>query len=145
VIVGTHEALNMLLAELDLLALLRGGRAGIKQRESQKRRKQRPREPPTGGHRVSVSNERHCMVLHLDILLHPTIFGCLKGAALTGPARSKRPRPTVMQATGRDLPSLPHGHGSAYGRREFLANGRGPADPTRGKLSRTSVDRHHAG
>jgi hypothetical protein len=73
----------MLLGELDLLdllhlrrllRLLRSGRAVIKQSESQKCRKQRTQEPPTRGHRVSVSNERHCMVLHLDTLLHPTIL-----------------------------------------------------------------------
>jgi hypothetical protein len=34
VIVGGHETLNVLLGELDLLHLLRSGRAGIKQSES---------------------------------------------------------------------------------------------------------------
>ena len=34
---GSHEALNMLLGELDLIHLLRNGRAGTKQSESQKR------------------------------------------------------------------------------------------------------------
>src|SRR5262249_45599721 len=46
VLVGAHEALNMLLGELDLLALLPRGRAGVKQGESQKRGEQRPGDPP---------------------------------------------------------------------------------------------------
>jgi hypothetical protein len=37
----------MLLGELDLLHLLRSGRAGIKQSESQKRQKQRTQKSPT--------------------------------------------------------------------------------------------------
>src|SRR2546430_17459133 len=52
--------------ELDLLHLLRSGRAGIKQSESQKRGEQPTQKPPTRGHRISVSNERHGLVLHLD-------------------------------------------------------------------------------
>src|SRR5262245_40482220 len=36
VLIGGHNALNMLLGELDLLDLLRNGRAGIEQSESQK-------------------------------------------------------------------------------------------------------------
>src|SRR5260370_41944889 len=55
----------MLLGELDLVHLLRSGRAGIKQSESQKRRQQHSQEAPTRGYRVPVSNERHGMVLHL--------------------------------------------------------------------------------
>jgi hypothetical protein len=43
---GGHEALNMLLGELDLLHLLRSGRAGIKQSESEKRREQHAQRPP---------------------------------------------------------------------------------------------------
>jgi len=58
----------MLLGELDLLHLLRSGRAGIKQSESQKRRKQRTQKPPT------ISNERHGVVLRLDPRLHSTIL-----------------------------------------------------------------------
>jgi hypothetical protein len=57
----------MLFSELDLLHLLRSGRAGIKQSESQKRREQYTQKASTGGHGVSLSNERH--VLHLDTLL----------------------------------------------------------------------------
>src|SRR5437899_11448577 len=57
----------MLLGELDLLALLRGGRAGIKQGESQERREQRTQKVPT------ISNERHDVVLRLDHRLHSTI------------------------------------------------------------------------
>src|SRR5260370_2688591 len=55
----------MLLGEVDLVHLLRSGRAGIKQSESQKRRQQHSQEAPTRGYRVPVSNERHGMVLHL--------------------------------------------------------------------------------
>src|SRR5258708_37348882 len=55
----------MLLGELDLVHLLRSGRAGIKQSEIQKRRQQHSQEAPTRGYRVPVSNERHGMVLHL--------------------------------------------------------------------------------
>src|SRR5215831_349704 len=40
VLVGAHEALNLLLRELDLFYLLRGGRAGMKRSESQNRREQ---------------------------------------------------------------------------------------------------------
>src|SRR5207245_11185328 len=64
VLVGGHEALNMLLGELDLLRLLRNGRAVIKQSESQKRREQRTQKVPT------ISNERHDVVLRLDDRLH---------------------------------------------------------------------------
>src|SRR5262249_48930012 len=64
VIVGGHEALNMLLGELDLLYLLRNGRAGIEQSESQKRGEQRTQKASTRGHGVSFSNERHGLVLH---------------------------------------------------------------------------------
>src|SRR5262249_11063172 len=69
VLVGGHEALNMLFSELDLLHLLRSARAGTKQSESQKRREPQTQKPPTRGHHVSVSNERHGMVLLLDRLL----------------------------------------------------------------------------
>src|SRR5262249_54327291 len=48
-----HDTLNMLLGELDLLRLLRSGRAGIKQSESQKRRERRTQNSPT------ILNERH--------------------------------------------------------------------------------------
>src|SRR5262249_17699948 len=61
VLVGGHEALNLLLGELDLLHLLRSGRAVIKQSESQKCREQQTQKTPTPGHRVPVSNERHGM------------------------------------------------------------------------------------
>src|SRR5262245_48111848 len=40
VLVGAHEALNLLLRELDLFYLLRGGRAGMKRSQSQNRREQ---------------------------------------------------------------------------------------------------------
>src|SRR5512133_2059759 len=43
---GGHEALNMLLGELDLVHFLRSDGAGIKQSESQKRREQRTPKPP---------------------------------------------------------------------------------------------------
>src|SRR5262249_38679373 len=56
---GGHEALNMLLGELDLLYLLRNGRAGMKQSESQKRGEQRTEKASARGHGVSLSNERH--------------------------------------------------------------------------------------
>ena len=65
----------MLLGELNLLHLLRGGRAGIKQSESQKRREQHSQKPPTRGYRISVSNEQRGMVLHLDTSLAPYNFG----------------------------------------------------------------------
>jgi hypothetical protein len=51
VLVGGHEALNMLVGQFDLFHLLRSGRAGNKQRESQKRREQRSQKAPT------ISNE----------------------------------------------------------------------------------------
>src|SRR2546430_11297609 len=60
VLMGGHDPLNVLLGELDLLRLLRSGRAGIKQSESQKRREQRTQKPPT------ISNDRHAMLLRLD-------------------------------------------------------------------------------
>src|SRR5262245_56547001 len=66
---GGHEALNMLLGELDLLYLLRNGRAGMKQSESQKRGEQRTQKASTREHGVSLSNERHGLVLHLDTSL----------------------------------------------------------------------------
>src|SRR5215471_14154902 len=69
-----HEALNVLLSELDLLHLLRNGRAGIKKSENQKCGEQYTKKPLTHAHRVSVSNERHGMVLHLDIA-SPHNFG----------------------------------------------------------------------
>src|SRR5262245_61245266 len=69
VLVGGHEALNMLVGEFDLLQLLRSGRAWTKQSKSQKHRGQQAQKPPTRGHHVSVSNERHGMVLHLDTSL----------------------------------------------------------------------------
>jgi hypothetical protein len=56
----------MLLGELDLLYLLRNGRAGMKQSESQKRGEQRTEKASTRGHGVSLSNERHGLVLYLD-------------------------------------------------------------------------------
>src|SRR5262249_14086359 len=56
----------MLLGELDLLHLLRSGRAGNKQNGNQKRREPHTQKRPTRGHRVSDANERHGMVLHLD-------------------------------------------------------------------------------
>jgi hypothetical protein len=59
----------MLFSELDLLHLLRSGRARIKQSESQKRREQYTQKATTGGHGVSLSNERHGLVLHLDTSL----------------------------------------------------------------------------
>src|SRR6266404_4060771 len=65
---GGHEALNMLLGELDLLHLLRSGCAGIKQGKSQKRREQCTQKVPT------ISNERHGVVLRLDPRLHSTIL-----------------------------------------------------------------------
>src|SRR2546422_8791635 len=62
VLVGGHQALNMLVGQFDLLHLLRSGRAGTKHSESQKRREQRTQKPST------ISNEQHAMVLRLD---HP--------------------------------------------------------------------------
>jgi hypothetical protein len=56
----------MLLGELDLVHFLRSDGAGIKQSESQKRREQRTQKSPT------ILNERHAMVLRLD--LHSTIL-----------------------------------------------------------------------
>jgi hypothetical protein len=43
------------------------------------------------------------MVLHLDTLLHPTIFGCLKGAPLPAGRVPKRPDPSLMQNDGPGL------------------------------------------
>src|SRR5262249_3706714 len=63
---GGHEALNMLLGELDLLYLLRNGRAGMKQSESQKRGEQRTEKASTRRRGVSLSNERHGLGLYLD-------------------------------------------------------------------------------
>src|SRR5215471_2064467 len=69
VLVGGHEVLNMLVGEFDLLHhLLRSGRAVIKQSESQKRREQQTQKSCTREHRVSVSNERHRMVLRFDYI-----------------------------------------------------------------------------
>src|SRR5262249_58254124 len=65
VLIGGHEALNMLVGELDLLHLLRRGCAGSKHSESQKSREQHTQKAPTRGHHIRVSNERHGMVLHL--------------------------------------------------------------------------------
>src|SRR5207253_4596742 len=47
VLVGGHEALNLLLGELDLLHLLCSDRAVIKQSESQKCREQQTQKTPT--------------------------------------------------------------------------------------------------
>src|SRR5271165_2853905 len=65
---GGDEGLNMLLGKLDLLHLLRSGHAEIRQSEIQKRREQYTQKPPTRGYRVSVSNERHGMALHLEYI-----------------------------------------------------------------------------
>src|ERR1700730_11662933 len=62
-LVGSDEALNMLLGEFDLLHLLPSGHAGIKQSESQKRREQHTQKVPT-----PITNERHCMALHLECI-----------------------------------------------------------------------------
>src|SRR5262249_55777846 len=69
VLVGGHEALDMLVGQFDLLHFLRSGRAVTTQSKSQRRREQHTQKPPTRAHRVSVSNERHDMVLHLDTSL----------------------------------------------------------------------------
>jgi hypothetical protein len=75
VLVGGHEVLNQLLGELNLLQLLRSGRAVIEQSERQKCREQQTQKTPTPGHRVPVPNERHGMVLHLDPSLASDNFG----------------------------------------------------------------------
>src|SRR5262249_40448219 len=59
------------------------------------RREQRTQELPTRGRRVSVSNERHCMVLHLDTFVAPDDFWLLIGCALTGRARADPPLPAA--------------------------------------------------
>src|SRR5262245_44057249 len=74
----------MLVGEFDLLHhLLRSGRAVIKQSESQKRREQQTQKSHTREHGVSVSNERHGLVLRLDTLLASYAFG--RGMTTTPP------------------------------------------------------------
>ena len=64
----------MLFGELDLLYLLRNGCAWIKQNESQKRGEQRTLKASRRGHGVSLSNERHGLLLHLMHRLHATVL-----------------------------------------------------------------------
>src|SRR5262249_47914859 len=59
----------MLVGQFDLFHLLRSGCAVTKQSKSQRRREQHTQKPATRAHRVSISNERHGMVLHLDTSL----------------------------------------------------------------------------
>ena len=111
---GGHEALNMLLGEPDMLQLLRSSRAGIKQSESQKRRKQRTQKPPPRGHRICVSNKRHCMVLHLGTLLHPMILAAAWRQALGRGYRSQCFTPMLCEfpaepATANELVYEEHG------------------------------------
>ena len=80
----------MLLDELDLLHLLGSDRVGIKQSESQERRKQHTQKPPTRGYRVSVSNELLFPDLaHVEVLRfkaresRPLIHQCARSTAST--------------------------------------------------------------
>src|SRR6516165_2373691 len=71
---GGHEALDVLVGELDLFCLLRSGRAEIKHSESQQRRERTQKPATRARDRKSVSNERHGMTSISMHRLHPTIL-----------------------------------------------------------------------
>jgi hypothetical protein len=74
-LVGGDESLNLLLSELDLLHVLRSDRAGITQSKTEKRQEQCNQKAPTNRRCVSVSNERHGMTLHLELIACTPQFG----------------------------------------------------------------------